>query len=149
VDSDERDTDQLSGGTSKLTIHRPAEVPVRIDVRGGIGHLTFDQKPFRSGAELTVQSPGYERAADRYDVRLTGGVSRVAIDTVMPPESSATSSPSPRDPLSQAELSAAQYPNLVALGSQIMNSSMDDRFRFGVKILLDGLEQRLHESAAG
>jgi AcrR family transcriptional regulator len=137
---------QLSGGTSRFTIHRPAEVPVRIDVRGGISHLTFDQKPFRSAAELTVQSPGYERAADRYDVRLTGGVSRVEIDTVMPPESSARSTSPPRDSLSQAELSATQYPNLVALAGEIMNPSMDDRFRFGVKILLDGLEQRLHES---
>jgi hypothetical protein len=64
----------------------------------------------------------------------------------MPPESSAGSTSPPRDPLSQAELSATQYPNLVALAGEIMNPSMDDRFRFGVKILLDGLEQRLHES---
>ena len=134
---------QLSGGTSKLRFHRPTEVPVRIDVRGGISHLTFDQKQFRSAGELTVQSPGYERVPDRYDIRLTGGASRIDVDTVMPPESSAATDAPARDPLSQADLSAALYPNLVALAGEIMNPSMDERFRFGMKILLDGLEQRL------
>jgi TetR/AcrR family tetracycline transcriptional repressor len=134
---------ELAGGTSKLTIHRPAEVPVRIDVRGGISHLVFDQKSFRPAGELTVQSPSYERVPDRYDVRLSGGVSKLEVDTVMPPEASAATDDPARDPLSQADLSAAEYPNLVALAGEIMNASMDDRFRFGVKILLDGLEQRL------
>jgi hypothetical protein len=136
---------QVTRGASKLTIHRPAEVPVRGDIRGGISRLTFDQKPFKSAGELTVQSPGYELVPDRYDVRLTGGASRIELDTVMPTESTTEADAPPRDhsPLSQSELSADQYPNLVALSSELMNASMDDRFRFGVKILLDGLEQRL------
>jgi TetR/AcrR family tetracycline transcriptional repressor len=134
---------QLRGGTSKLTFHRPAEVPVRVDVRGGVSRLTFDQKPFKSAGELTVQSPGYERGADRYDIRLTGGASKLEVDTVMPPDSPAATDAPARNPLSQTDLSAAQYPNLVALTSEITNPSMDTRFRFGLKILLDGLEQRL------
>ncbi len=46
-------------------------------------------------------------------------------------------------PQSLADLPGSQYPNLVALAGQIMNPSMDDRFRFGLTIILDGLERRL------
>jgi hypothetical protein len=74
---------------------------------------------------------------------LIGGASKLEVDTVMPPQSAAATDAPARDPLSQTDLSAAQYPNLVALAGEIMNPSMDDRFRFGLKILLDGLEQRL------
>jgi AcrR family transcriptional regulator len=134
---------QLSGGASKLTLHRPAEVLVRVAVRGGISHLVFDGKAFPSAGELTVQSPGFDQVPDRYDVRLTGGASRIVVDTAMPPETPA--GPDGRDdrPQSLAGLSESQYPNLVSLMGQIMSPSMDDRFRFGVKILLDGLERRL------
>ena len=135
---------QFAGGTSKLTIHRSAEVPVRLEVRGGISHLTFDHQPFRPAGELTVQSPGYDRVPDRYDVRLTGGVSKIWVDAAMPPEAPASDIPRrDRGPQSLADLPASQFPNLVALAGQILNPSMDDRFRFGVKVLLDGLDRRL------
>jgi len=139
---------QLTGGASKLTIHRPSEVPVRVQARGGISHLVFDGKAFPAAGELTVQSSGYDRVADRYEVRLTGGASKLVVDTAMPPDT--TAAPDDRGPdggpQSLADLPASQYPNLVALMGQIMTPSMDDRFRFGVKILLDGLERRLTAS---
>jgi len=140
---------QLTGGASKLAFHRPAEVPVRVQVRGGVSHLVFDGKAFPSAGELTVQSPGYDRIPDRYELRLTGGASRLAVDTAMPPETNTAPKDHGRDggPQSLAGLPASQYPNLVALSGQIMTPSMDDRFRFGVRILLDGLERRLERGA--
>jgi len=136
---------QLTGGTSKLNIHRPPDVPLRLDVRGGISHLTFDHRPFKSAGELTVQSPGYDGAADRYDVRLTGGASRIVVDALMPAESEggADARVPERADEKFAGLPAADYPNLVALSAPLIQQSMDDRFRFGVRVLLDGLEQRL------
>jgi len=44
-------------------------------------------------------------------------------------------------------LPAPVYPNLVALADPIMNQSMDDRFRFGLGVILDRLERRLDRSA--
>jgi AcrR family transcriptional regulator len=138
---------RLRGGTSKLTIHRPAEVPVRVEARGGISHLTFDHQPFRAAGELTVQSPGYDRLPDRFDVALTGGTSKLVVDTAMPAEAPVTRDGGPQDrgPQSLAQLPEAQYPNLHALAGQITNPSMDNRFRFGLKVILDGLERRLPE----
>src|SRR5438067_6867217 len=77
---------RMRGGTSKLTIHRPDEVPIRVEARGGISRLIFDNRSFKSAGELTVQSPGYDRVADRYEVTLTGGTSKLVVDTTMPPE---------------------------------------------------------------
>jgi AcrR family transcriptional regulator len=135
----------LKGGISKLSIHRPAEVPVRLEARGGISRLTFDHEPFKSAGELTVQTPGYEQLAGRYMVTLRGGASRVQVDTAIAAESSPAPSPAAdRDaPLSLASLPASQYPNLAALTGAMLHTSMDNRFRFGIKVILDGLERQL------
>jgi TetR/AcrR family tetracycline transcriptional repressor len=136
---------RLRGGTSKLTIHRPAEVPIRVEIRGGMNHLSFDRKTFTPAGELTVQSPGYDRVADRYDVSLTGGASKLVIDTAMPAELAPLSErqPAPTQSQSMSTLDPSQYPNLAAIAGQMMNPSMDERFRFALKVLLDGLERRL------
>jgi TetR/AcrR family transcriptional regulator, tetracycline repressor protein len=141
---------RLRGGASKLTIHRPADVPVRAEIRGGISKLTFDHQPFRAAGELTVQSPGFERSPARYDISLQGGASRLIIDTATPAEtpSAAVGTSENEGPQSLAELSPAEYPTLAALAGQIMNPSMDDRFRFGLRVLLDGLEQRIKKDSA-
>jgi AcrR family transcriptional regulator len=141
---------RLTGGTSKVALHRPGEVPIRLRMRGGISHLTFDGKKFGSAHELTVQSPAYDRVADRYDVVLTGGVSKIVVDTQAPALARPDIRAADRAPQSFAELSASEYPNLVAVSSQFAQQSMDDRFRFGLKVLLDGLDQRLRpESSQG
>jgi hypothetical protein len=139
---------EVTGGTSKLAIHRPAEVPVRLEARGGISQLTFDGKPFRSAGELTVQSPGYDQRPDRYQIRLRGGVSKIVVDTAMPPETKdAPEGSGDGRPQSMAGLPESEYPNLVALTGEILNPSMDDRFRFGLSVILDGLERRLERDA--
>ena len=94
---------------------------------------------------LTVQSPGYDRVADRYEVTLTGGTSKLVVDTTMPPEDTTVPAREQTDgaPGSLADLPPSLYPNLVALAGQITNPSMDERFRFGLKVLLDGLERRI------
>ena len=139
---------RMRGGASKLTIHRPAEVPIRVDIRGGFSHLTFDHQPFRAAGELTLQTPGYDRAPDRYDLSLRGGASNLTVDTAVPEPEAASDQPASEEaPRSLAELSPKEYPNLVALMGQIMNPSMDDRFRFGLRVLLDGLEQRIKKQS--
>jgi hypothetical protein len=74
-----------------------------------------------------------------------GGASRIEVDAAMPPESATP-------PTGQSEaggevllddLPTSQYPNLAALTGVMLQASMDDRFRFGMKVLLDGLERQL------
>jgi hypothetical protein len=136
---------EFRGGASRLTIHRDQEVALRLEVHGGISRLMFDLKQFRSAIQLTVQTPGYDDAPDRYHVIVRGGASRVTVDAQVPgaavePEESET----PVGEMSSfGDLSPADYPTLVGLAGQLISGSMDDRFRFGVNLLLDGLEQRL------
>ena len=49
---------------------------------GGSTNLAFDDQRFGAvGGEVSLQSPDYEGALDRYDFVITGGASNVAIDT--------------------------------------------------------------------
>ncbi len=42
-------------------------------------------------------------------------------------------------------LSPKEYPSMVMLAGQLTNADADERFRFGLEVLLDGLEKRLIE----
>lgn len=71
----------LGGGANKLTLHRPAGVPVRLVVSGGANKLRFDDQALGSvGGEVVLASPGWEGARDRYEIRLAGGASTLTID---------------------------------------------------------------------
>ena len=117
---------QFAGGTSKLTIHRPPDVPVRLTVRGPFSRVALDGQPYRSASQLMAQSPGYDQVSARYDVTLLGGTSRVVVDALMPAGESAGPGSS----------------DLSQLGEAMSQQSMPDRFGFAVQVLLDGLEQR-------
>jgi hypothetical protein len=134
----------VTGGANRLSIHRPAQVPVRLELRGGVSKLTFDHRPFPSAGELTVQSPGYDRVDDRLAVSITGGANRISVDAEMPapPQASAASGPRSRA-RSPVELAAEGYPTLSALSPLLLETSMDERFAFSLRVLLDGLEQRI------
>ena len=70
------------GGASNVTIHRPEGVAAHLSVGGGSTNLAFDDQRFGAvGGEVSLQSPDYEGALDRYDFVITGGASNVAIDT--------------------------------------------------------------------
>lgn len=69
---------RLSGGASKVSMHRPAGVEARMSVKGGASKLTFDEKSFDAlGGKVRLQSPGYEGATDRYEIELSGGASEL------------------------------------------------------------------------
>lgn len=71
---------RLSGGASKVSIHRPAGVEARVSVRGGAASLTFDDQHFDAiGGKVRLQSPGYDGASDRYEIEVSGGASEISI----------------------------------------------------------------------
>ena len=50
----------IGGGASDVRISRPAEVPVRLQVRGGASHLEFDEQSFGAiGGRSQLQSDGF------------------------------------------------------------------------------------------
>jgi len=76
---------RFSGGISDLTIRRPEEVGVSLDITGGAADLRLDEQHFGAiGGEMRWESSGYRTATDRYDIRIIGGVSRLRIEAERP-----------------------------------------------------------------
>jgi DNA-binding MarR family transcriptional regulator len=74
---------RVAGGASEVRVHRPAGVPARADISGGASQLIFDgDRRGGVGGRSRMESPGYEAADDRYEMRFSGGASQVTIDTV-------------------------------------------------------------------
>lgn len=74
---------RIAGGANKVTLHRPGSVPVSAQLAGGASRLTFDDAQSGGFGGLTrLQSPEYASSDDRYDIRFTGGASKVTIDTI-------------------------------------------------------------------
>jgi DNA-binding MarR family transcriptional regulator len=73
---------RLSGGASKIMVHRPAGSAIRADLSGGASQLVFDGTRLGSlGGRNHFESPGSNEATDRYELRFTGGASQISIDT--------------------------------------------------------------------
>jgi hypothetical protein len=69
------------GGASNVAIHRPEDVAAWVRVVGGSTNLAFDERRFGAvGGEVSLQSPDYGDASDRYDIVITGGASNLTID---------------------------------------------------------------------
>jgi DNA-binding MarR family transcriptional regulator len=72
---------RVLGGADGLTVRRPKGVATRVRVSGGASEVVFDEQRHGAvGGETSLQSPGYEHAADRYDVEVSGGVSGLTIE---------------------------------------------------------------------
>lgn len=73
---------QIASGVSKLTIVRPKGAAARLEVNGGISHLTFDDLYYGSiGGGIRLETPAYKDQAERYDIRIRGGVSNLTVRT--------------------------------------------------------------------
>jgi DNA-binding MarR family transcriptional regulator len=71
----------LAGGSSTARITRPSGVPMALAGRGGVSRLRFDdQRRDASATDVRVRSASYNRAPDRYELDLAGGISELTID---------------------------------------------------------------------
>jgi DNA-binding MarR family transcriptional regulator len=74
---------RLSGGASKVTLRRPKGVEARAEVSGGASRLVFDDQSLGAvGGRTVLASGGFADAADRYEIRFSGGASQVTVATV-------------------------------------------------------------------
>jgi DNA-binding MarR family transcriptional regulator len=72
---------RVRGGASRVTVRRPAAVPVRVRVSGGLSRLTLDGRRLPSaGSGSVLDSAGYEGAVDRYELSVEGGASRITVE---------------------------------------------------------------------
>jgi DNA-binding MarR family transcriptional regulator len=73
---------RVSGGASEVTLRRPKGTEARAEVNGGASQLDFDgQRLGAVGGRTVLASPGFADAADRYEIRFTGGASQVTVTT--------------------------------------------------------------------
>jgi DNA-binding MarR family transcriptional regulator len=72
---------RVRGGASRIAFRRPAGVPVRVRVEGGLSKLRVDARQYRAmGGPAVLDSPGYEDATDRYELTVDGGASHITVD---------------------------------------------------------------------
>jgi DNA-binding MarR family transcriptional regulator len=72
---------EVNGGSSDAVVERPAGTDFALRARGVVSSLTFDDVRRQNvGKELRMQSRGFGRAADRYELELRGGAARLRID---------------------------------------------------------------------
>lgn len=72
---------RVSGGVSHLTIHRPGDVPARLSIGGGVSKLELDTQYLGAiGGPVRLETSGYPEAADRYNVEIGGGASKITIE---------------------------------------------------------------------
>ena len=57
----------------------PSNVALRVDFEGGVSTLNVDRNRFPETGRQTFQSPDYETAANRVDLRIEAGASTVNI----------------------------------------------------------------------
>jgi DNA-binding MarR family transcriptional regulator len=70
----------IEGGVSEGRLTRPAGVPVLL-ITDGVSHLDFDGRERESsGVALRLRSRTYDRAPDRYEIEIGGGISELTID---------------------------------------------------------------------
>jgi DNA-binding MarR family transcriptional regulator len=70
----------IAGGVSQGRLSRPAGVPVLLTA-DGVSRLKFDdQRRESSGSRLRVRPRAYDRAPDRYEIEIAGGISELTID---------------------------------------------------------------------
>jgi hypothetical protein len=73
---------RVIGGLSKLTVRRPAGAALTLQVRGGISRLAMDGQEFGAiGGQVRLQSREYQDSGDHYALEITGGASRLTVET--------------------------------------------------------------------
>ena len=83
----------VSGGVVGVTLHRPPGVAVKADISAGAVGIKLDAFTAAVSSDLQWESPGASAAADRYELRISGGAVRVSLD-----EKAAPSSTPPLEP---------------------------------------------------
>jgi hypothetical protein len=72
---------RITGGMTRLQIQRPAGVASGLEIRGGVSEVTVDGESYKNMGPLSLQTPGASASPDRYEIEITGGVSKLVVST--------------------------------------------------------------------
>ena len=72
---------RVEGGMNNIVLERPAGVAMVLELRGGVNQAIVDGQAFKGTGHLSLQTPGAGTIVDRYEVELSGGVSKVEVKT--------------------------------------------------------------------
>lgn len=71
---------RISGGASDIAVQRPVGVAASAHLKGWVSDFVFDDQAFSGmGNDVRRQSPGYEAATRRYDIKVESSASAVSI----------------------------------------------------------------------
>jgi DNA-binding MarR family transcriptional regulator len=70
---------RVTGGISRISIERPVGVAMAFTLRGGAAEISVDGEVHKGVGNLSTQTPGAESAADRYEIEVSGGASKMLI----------------------------------------------------------------------
>ncbi|MDY7228966.1 MarR family winged helix-turn-helix transcriptional regulator [Hyalangium rubrum] len=72
---------RVVGGASQLTLALPTGVAARLQVKGGVSKLAFlAQRLGAVGGQMSLETPDYKSAADRFDIEISGGASNLTVE---------------------------------------------------------------------
>src|SRR5919204_4282512 len=69
----------VSGGASNLRMHAPAGSAWNVDASGGVNGVTINGENSGGLGSFHKQSSGYDAAADRFNIEMSGGVSHLEL----------------------------------------------------------------------
>ena len=69
----------IEGGVGTLSIRIPEGVAAHIQTSPGLGTITVNRERFPASGKQIYQSPNYDTAENRVDVRVEGGVGTVTV----------------------------------------------------------------------
>jgi DNA-binding MarR family transcriptional regulator len=72
---------RLIGGLNKMSIERPAGTATGLEIKGGVGEVVVDGETRRGAGRLSIQTPGAETAANRYEIEIVGGAAKLSISS--------------------------------------------------------------------
>ena len=73
---------RAAGGATHLDFHRPGGTEVSVHMTGGANSLEVDGSNRSTlGGDLAYSTGGYDSASDRYSVEVSGGATKVTLDT--------------------------------------------------------------------
>ena len=72
---------KISGGASNVSLRIPSGSQWSVALEGGVSSLNIDGKSAGALGNETKQSSGYTGASDRFDIRVSGGVSHLDLNT--------------------------------------------------------------------
>ena len=71
---------RLVGGARTIRIERPRDVPVRVTSQGGAGSFLLDgTRVGKQGGQAVLESPGWSRSRNRYQVEVVGGTQSIEV----------------------------------------------------------------------